>query len=233
MPDAAAAPPVFSMRAVPKVYRPGEVEVVALREVSLDIARGEFVVLLGASGSGKSTLLNILGRLDVPASGEVRLRDTHGDHRLTGAGEAALTRYRREHVGFVFPFCKLLPSLTVLENVALFTDIAPQAMDAAEAVERVGLTPRRDHFPAQLSGGEEQRVPGNVLPAVGIAAAVAPVVMGNFFRDAIEPIVDAPFSQAMRQDVTVWTFEPVDASAASAWRCAAWSATARAARRPG
>ena len=121
---------VFSAQGLSKVYRTGEVEVVALRDVSLDVRRGEFVVLLGASGSGKSTLLNILGGLDVPTSGEVRF----GDHRLTGAGEAELTRYRREHVGFVFQFYNLIPSLTVRENVQLVTDIAEHPMDIDEAI---------------------------------------------------------------------------------------------------
>jgi len=148
------APVVFSARGVGKVYRTGEVEVVALRAVNLEIRRGEFVVLLGASGSGKSTLLNILGGLDVPSSGEVRF----GEQVLTDANEAELTRYRREHVGFVFQFYNLIPSLTVRENVQLVTDIAPNAMPVDEAVDLVGLTPRRDHFPAQLSGGEQQRV---------------------------------------------------------------------------
>jgi len=147
-------PTVFRASGLCKVYRTGEVEVRALQDVSLEIARGEFVVLLGASGSGKSTLLNILGGLDVPTSGEV----SFGDHVLTGASEAELTRYRREHVGFVFQFYNLIPSLTVHENVALVTDIAEHPMDADEAIARVGLAPRRDHFPAQLSGGEQQRV---------------------------------------------------------------------------
>ena len=145
---------VFSAQGLRKVYRTGEVEVVALREVSLEVRRGEFVVLLGASGSGKSTLLNILGGLDVPSAGELRFRDL----RLTGAGEAELTRYRREHVGFVFQFYNLIPSLTVRENVQLVTDIARDPMDIDEAVAMVGLAERRDHFPAQLSGGEQQRV---------------------------------------------------------------------------
>jgi putative ABC transport system ATP-binding protein len=153
-PAGAAAPVVFSARDLGKRYRTGEVEVVALREVNLEIRRGEFIVLLGASGSGKSTLLNILGGLDVPSSGEVRF----GEQVLTGASEAELTRYRREHVGFVFQFYNLIPSLTVRENVQLVTDIAPQAMPVDEAIALVGLTPRRDHFPAQLSGGEQQRV---------------------------------------------------------------------------
>jgi len=126
----------------------------ALVDIDLEIGGGEFIVLLGPSGSGKSTLLNILGGLDVPTTGEVRF----GDHVLTGAGEADLTRYRREHVGFVFQFYNLIPSLTVRENIALVTDIAPQAMDSDEAIGLVDLTARRDHFPAQLSGGEQQRV---------------------------------------------------------------------------
>ena len=145
---------VFSARGVAKVYRSGEVEVHALRDVDLDIRRGEFVVLLGASGSGKSTLLNILGGLDVPTAGEVRF----ADHALTGASENELTAYRREHVGFVFQFYNLIPSLTVRENLALVTEIAKDPMPIDEAIELVGLTPRRDHFPAQLSGGEQQRV---------------------------------------------------------------------------
>ncbi|MFN8935473.1 MAG: ABC transporter ATP-binding protein [Pseudomonadota bacterium] len=146
--------PVFVARGLRKVYRTGEVEVVALDDVSLEIRRGEFIVLLGPSGSGKSTLLNILGGLDAPSAGEVRF----GDHLLTGAGEAELTRYRREHVGFVFQFYNLIPSLTVRENVALVTDIAPHPMDIDEAIALVGLTPRSHHFPAQLSVGEQQRV---------------------------------------------------------------------------
>ena len=145
---------VFSARGLAKVYRSGDVEVHALRDVNLDIGRGEFVVLLGASGSGKSTLLNILGGLDVPTAGEVRF----AEHQLSGASEAELTRYRREHVGFVFQFYNLIPSLTVRENLALVTDIAAHPMAIDEAIELVGLTPRRDHFPAQLSGGEQQRV---------------------------------------------------------------------------
>jgi putative ABC transport system ATP-binding protein len=118
------------------------------------VRRGEFIVLLGPSGSGKSTLLNILGGLDVPSSGELRF----GEQSLSGATESQLTSFRRQHVGFVFQFYNLIPSLTVRENVALVTDIVPDAMPVDEAVDRVGLTPRRDHFPAQLSGGEQQRV---------------------------------------------------------------------------
>ena len=145
---------VFHARGLAKTYHTGEVEVRALHDVDLDIARGEFVVLLGASGSGKSTLLNILGGLDVPTSGEVRF----GEHTLSGASEAELTAYRREHVGFVFQFYNLIPSLTVRENLALVTDICANPMPIDEAIDRVGLSPRRDHFPAQLSGGEQQRV---------------------------------------------------------------------------
>jgi putative ABC transport system ATP-binding protein len=157
MAPAVQAPPkeaVFVAHGLRKTYGSGEVQVQALRDVDLEIRRGEFVVLLGASGSGKSTLLNILGGLDVPTSGEVRFTD----HALTGASEAELTTYRREHVGFVFQFYNLIPSLTVRENLALVTDIAKDPMPIDEAIELVGLTPRRDHFPAQLSGGEQQRV---------------------------------------------------------------------------
>ena len=152
--ESPAAAPVLVARGLTKVYRTGEVEVVALREVDLDVAPGEFIVLLGASGSGKSTLLNILGGLDVPTAGTLRFRDK----TLSDAGEAELTAYRREHVGFVFQFYNLIPSLTVRENVALVPDIADDPMDIDEAVAMVGLAPRRDHFPAQLSGGEQQRV---------------------------------------------------------------------------
>ena len=154
MPAATVSTPIFRARGLGKVYRSGEVEVVALHDVDLDIDRGEFLVLLGPSGSGKSTLLNILGGLDAPSSGEV----SFADHRLTGATDDELTTYRREHVGFVFQFYNLIPSLTVRENIALVTDIASDPMPIDVAIELVGLTPRRDHFPAQLSGGEQQRV---------------------------------------------------------------------------
>ena len=145
---------VLQVHDIAKVYRLGEVEVHALRKVTLDLFAGEFVVLLGASGSGKSTLLNILGGLDTPTSGEVRYRD----HILTQASDRELTRYRREHVGFVFQFFNLLPSLTALENVELVTEIAENPISAREALDRVGLADRLNHFPAQLSGGEQQRV---------------------------------------------------------------------------
>ena len=145
---------VFIARNLGKTYRTGEVEVRALHDVNLEVGRGEFIVLLGPSGSGKSTLLNILGGLDVPSTGQV----VFDGHDLSAASEAELTEYRRRHVGFVFQFYNLIPSLTVRENVALVTDIVEGAMPVDEAVDRVGLTPRRDHFPAQLSGGEQQRV---------------------------------------------------------------------------
>ena len=159
--------PVFVARGLTKVYRMGEIEVQALRQVDLEIAEGEFVVLLGPSGSGKSTLLNILGGLDVPTSGEAFWRD----HDLARAGEQELTRYRRDHVGFVFQFYNLIPSLTVRENVALVTDIAPHPMQPDEAIDLVGLAPRANHFPSQLSGGEQQRV------AIARAVAKRPDVL--------------------------------------------------------
>jgi putative ABC transport system ATP-binding protein len=145
---------VLSVQDVVKVYRLGEIEVHALRKVSLDLFAGEFVVLLGASGSGKSTLLNILGGLEVPTSGDVR----YFDHTLTHATDRELTRYRREHVGFVFQFFNLLPSLTALENVELVTEIASNPVPARDALDMVGLADRLNHFPSQLSGGEQQRV---------------------------------------------------------------------------
>jgi putative ABC transport system ATP-binding protein len=142
------------MRGVSKVYRMGDVDVHALCSVDLDLYEGEFVVLLGASGSGKSTLLNILGGLDVPTSGDLAFEG----RPLQQAGDDALTTFRRDFVGFVFQFYNLIPSLTVAENVALVTDIARDPMPVDEALALVALTPRRDHFPSQLSGGEQQRV---------------------------------------------------------------------------
>jgi len=144
----------FSARGLTKVYRTGEVAVHALRGVDLDIYEGEILVLLGPSGSGKSTLLNILGGLDVPTAGSVHFRGRD----LTALDGAALTRFRRDHVGFVFQFYNLMPSLTARENVALVTEIAKAPLSPAEALDLVGLGPRIDHFPAQLSGGEQQRV---------------------------------------------------------------------------
>ncbi len=150
----AALPAVFVAQDLSKTYQMGEVQVRALQDVNLTIYRGEFIVLLGPSGSGKSTLLNILGGLDRPSSGSARF----AEHELTGASDAELTRYRREHVGFVFQFYNLIPSLTCRENVELVTDIARNPMPAAEALRMVGLEDRMDHFPSQLSGGEQQRV---------------------------------------------------------------------------
>jgi putative ABC transport system ATP-binding protein len=167
MPTEEPARAVFHVEHVSKVYRVGEVDVHALREVDLDLYAGEFVVLLGASGSGKSTLLNILGALEVPTAGEVR----YLDHVLTGASDEERTRFRREHVGFVFQFYNLIPSLTALENVSLVTEIAERPMDPSEALRLVGLTDRQSHFPAQLSGGEQQRV------AIARAVAKRPDVL--------------------------------------------------------
>lgn len=145
---------VFHVHGVTKVYRMGEVEVQALRGVDLDLYNGEFVVLLGPSGSGKSTLLNILGGLDTPTDGHV----FYADRDLTRATESELTDYRRYHVGFVFQFYNLIPSLTARENVAVVTEIARAPIPPEEALKIVGLGNRLDHFPAQLSGGEQQRV---------------------------------------------------------------------------
>jgi putative ABC transport system ATP-binding protein len=144
---------VFVAREVTKVYHMGEIDVHALRGIDLELRESEFTVLLGPSGSGKSTLLNILGGLDVPTSGRVFYRGAE----LTGADERELTRYRRSHVGFVFQFYNLIPSLTARENVALVTEISTEPMLPEEALEVVDLGDRLDHFPAQLSGGEQQR----------------------------------------------------------------------------
>jgi putative ABC transport system ATP-binding protein len=158
---------LFDLRDLAKVYRMGEVEVHALRQVNLQLYEGQFVVLLGPSGSGKSTLLNIIGGLDVPSGGQVLYRDMD----LTRADESELTAYRRRHVGFVFQFYNLIPSLTAVENVALVTEISDAPMAPAEALDLVKLGPRRDHFPAQLSGGEQQRV------AIARAIAKRPSVL--------------------------------------------------------
>jgi putative ABC transport system ATP-binding protein len=146
--------PVLVARGLTKTYRMGEVEVQALRGVDLDVHAGELIVLLGPSGSGKSTLLNVLGGLDAPSAGAVFFFD----HDLSRADDRDLTRFRREHIGFVFQFYNLIPSLTARENVALVTDIASNPMPAEEALRVVGLGHRLDHFPSQLSGGEQQRV---------------------------------------------------------------------------
>ncbi|MGI9451288.1 MAG: ABC transporter ATP-binding protein [Geminicoccaceae bacterium] len=157
----------FRAQGVTKTYKTGEVEVHALRGIDLELYESELVVLLGPSGSGKSTLLNILGGLDTPSEGQVFF----GDTELTESDESALTRFRRDHVGFVFQFYNLVPSLTARENVALVTEIAKAPMDEAEALELVGLGDRIDHFPAQLSGGEQQRV------AIARAIAKRPAVL--------------------------------------------------------
>jgi putative ABC transport system ATP-binding protein len=158
---------VFHARGLTKTYQMGEVQVHALQGVDLDLFEGEFVVILGPSGSGKSTLLNILGGLDAPTSGVVTFRD----HDLVAADDRALTRYRREHVGFVFQFYNLIPSLTARENVALVTELSERPMRPEEALGLVGLGDRLDHFPAQLSGGEQQRV------AIARAVAKRPDVL--------------------------------------------------------
>lgn len=146
--------PMLAARGLSKTYQSGLVEVRALRGVDFDLLLGEMVVLLGPSGSGKSTLLNILGGLDLPSSGQV----VFNGQDISGFNDTALTRFRREHVGFVFQFYNLIPSLTARENVALVTEIAPHPLPPADALALVGLEQRMDHFPAQLSGGEQQRV---------------------------------------------------------------------------
>ncbi len=162
-----ASLPVLSARGLEKIYRMGEIDVPALRGIDFELFAGEVVVLLGVSGSGKSTLLNIIGGLDVPTAGTVH----YLDHVLSAASEAELTRYRREHVGFVFQFYNLIPSLTASENVALVTDIADDPFAPEEALGLVGLGDRLEHFPSQLSGGEQQRV------AIARAIAKRPSVL--------------------------------------------------------
>ncbi len=165
------ADPVFIAQGLTKVYGDGPTAVHALRGVDLAIVRGEFVVLLGASGSGKSTLLNILGGLDSASAGTAKWTHQGQTHELTGASDAELTRYRREHVGFVFQFYNLIPSLTARENVALVTDLAEDPMAPEDALALVGLGERLDHFVSQLSGGEQQRV------AIARAIAKRPAVL--------------------------------------------------------
>ena len=165
--DGGLAEPVFRARGVTKVYEMGEVQVHALRGVDLDLYPGELVVLLGPSGSGKSTLLNILGGLDTATAGTVEYRG----RELTRASDRELTSFRRRHVGFVFQFYNLIPSLTALENVSVVTDIAVEPMRPEAALGLVGLEDRVNHFPAQLSGGEQQRV------AIARAVAKRPSVM--------------------------------------------------------
>ena len=165
--DKSGTQTVLRARGLSKVYRMGDVDVHALRTVDLELYRGEFFVLLGPSGSGKSTLLNILGGLDVPTSGSV----SFFGHDLSEAGPRELTIFRREHVGFIFQFYNLIPSLTARENVSLVTEIAESPMDPLDALTLVGLKDRVDHFPSQLSGGEQQRV------AIARAVAKAPDVL--------------------------------------------------------
>jgi putative ABC transport system ATP-binding protein len=158
---------VLSCQNLSKIYRMGEVDVHALQQVDFSLNSGELLVLLGASGSGKSTLLNILGGLDVPSSGRVFFRDVE----LSDADEDQLTAYRRRHVGFVFQFYNLIPSLTARENVALVTEISDDPLEPEDALALVGLGDRLDHFPAQLSGGEQQRV------AIARAVAKRPLLL--------------------------------------------------------
>jgi len=165
--ETAAGRLVFRARGITKVYDMGAVQVHALRGVDLELHRSELMVLLGPSGSGKSTLVNILGGLDTATSGEVY----YGNIELTAANDRALTRYRRQHVGFVFQFYNLIPSLTARENVAVVTEIAEDPMEPAEALALVDLDHRLDHFPAQMSGGEQQRV------AIARAIAKRPQVL--------------------------------------------------------
>jgi putative ABC transport system ATP-binding protein len=165
--SATVGEPVFEVRGLTKTYGTGEAEVHALSGVDLDLYAGELVVLLGASGSGKSTLLNNLGGLDTPTGGALRYRGWD----LSGASSDGLTRYRRDVVGFVFQFYNLIPSLTARENVALITEVAADPMSAEEALRLVGLAERKNHFPAQLSGGEQQRV------AIARAIAKRPEVL--------------------------------------------------------
>ena len=166
-PDSVTAKIVYSVSDLVKEYRMGEVTVSALRGVTLDIYAGEFLVILGHSGSGKSTLLNIVGGLDTPTSGSV----TFGDANLGDLTERELTLYRRNNIGFVFQFYNLIPNLTAKENVEMATEISPHPMDASEALEIVGLLERQNHFPAQLSGGEQQRV------AIARAVAKRPEIL--------------------------------------------------------
>lgn len=166
-PDQTEKKAIFRISNLSKIYRTGDVDVHALNDVTVDLMEGDMTVLLGPSGSGKSTFLNIVGGLDRATSGQVFFRD----HELTASSERQLTRYRRDHVGFVFQFYNLIPSLTARENVHLVTEIAKNPMSADEALELVGLQNRADHFPAQLSGGEQQRV------AIARAIAKQPEVL--------------------------------------------------------
>jgi putative ABC transport system ATP-binding protein len=158
---------IFRVENLKKDYPMGEITVHALRDVALDVFAGEFLVILGPSGSGKSTLLNIIGGIDSPTGGRVFFKD----EELTGYSESQLTKYRRQHIGFVFQFYNLMPNLTAQENVEMATEISPNPMDSREALRLVGLEERRDHFPSQLSGGEQQRV------AIARAVAKQPEIL--------------------------------------------------------
>ena len=177
-----AAEATFRAIGVTKVYGQGETAVHALRGVDVELYRGEVAVLLGPSGSGKSTFLNILGGLDLPTDGQVFF----GDLELTGLGDSGLTQYRRDHVGFVFQFYNLIPSLTARENVALVTEISRKPLEPEQALALVNLGDRMDHFPSQLSGGEQQRV------AIARAIAKQPDVL----------MCDEPTGGAGQQDRT-------------------------------
>ncbi|WP_136442469.1 ABC transporter ATP-binding protein [Pacificoceanicola onchidii] len=181
--------PAYRTEGLTKVYGEGRSAVHALRGVDLEIPEGEIVVLLGPSGSGKSTLLNIIGGLDRSTDGTAHFRDLC----LTGMSDRQLTRYRRDHVGFVFQFYNLMPSLTARENVELVTDIAPHPLDPDDALELVGLRDRRDHFPAQLSGGEQQRV------AIARAVAKQPDVL---FCDEPTGALDSQTGRAVLRVLT-------------------------------
>ena len=165
--DITKQPVIYRVEDLVKEYRMGEVTVAALRGVTLDVREGEFLVILGHSGSGKSTLLNIMGGLDSPTSGRVFYRDKE----LTGYTERQLTEYRRHHIGFVFQFYNLMPSLTARENVEMATEISEHPLDPVEALRLVGLHEREDHFPSQMSGGEQQRV------AIARAVAKGPHIL--------------------------------------------------------
>lgn len=176
----------FSTKGLTKTYGEGRSTVHALRGVDLEIPQGEIVVLLGPSGSGKSTLLNIIGGLDRATSGEAWFQDQN----LSAMTDAQLTQYRRNHVGFVFQFYNLMPSLTAHENVELVTEIARDPMDPDDALAMVGLRDRVDHFPAQLSGGEQQRV------AIARAVAKQPTVL---FCDEPTGALDSVTGRAVLQ----------------------------------
>ncbi|MYM54423.1 ATP-binding cassette domain-containing protein [Rhodobacteraceae bacterium GS-10] len=181
--------PAFAAKGLTKVYGEGSAAVHALRGVDLTIPEGEFVVLLGPSGSGKSTLLNILGGLDRPSAGSVSFEDSS----LTDMDDAELTRYRRDHVGFVFQFYNLMPSLNARENVELVTEIARDPMDASEALALVGLDQRETHFPSEMSGGEQQRV------AIARAVAKRPTVL---FCDEPTGALDSTTGRAVLKVLT-------------------------------